>query len=127
VSSLISSVISGPELRMATNWTRLSEIDHNDSIGTAAVMRTAKEIKRTIADPGLYDSVILKVARAMAERTVSPTRVGEICDVVATKRARHDAGRDGKPFSPGRYFVRAIMIEFERAGVPWHSDREGTK
>lgn len=112
---------------MTTNWTRLSEIDHLDSIGTEAVMRTAAEIRRVVADPGLYEWVSLKVARAMVERTISPTRIGEICDVIASKRARRAEGRDGKPFSPGRYFVAAVMDEFARAGIPWRSDREAER
>lgn len=101
---------------MTVNWTRLSEIDHLDSIGTNAVMRTAAEIRRTVGDPGLFDSVILKVARAMVERRISPTRVGEICDAIVVKRKSLK--------SPGKYFVRSIQAEYRKAGLSWDGPEE---
>jgi len=105
---------------MPTNWTRISEIDHLDSIGTNAVLRTAREIKLAVADKGLYDSVVLKVARAMVERKISPTRIGEICDYIAVQR-RKPADAGGIRKSPGRAFVAAVKVVFAEAGVQWHS------
>jgi hypothetical protein len=110
--------------RMPTNWTRLSEIDHLDSIGTNAVLRTAREIKRAVGDKGLYDSVVLKVARAMVERKISPTRVGEICDYIAVMRGKPPK-EGGIRKSPGRYFVAAVKAEFVKGGIRWHHDDAG--
>lgn len=104
---------------MRTNWTRLSQLESIDSLGTDVVRKVAAEIKRTVADPGLFDEVIFKIARAVVERRISPTRVGEICDVVAAKRKTLK--------SPGAYFVAAIKSEFAKAEIPWHADGEGKR
>jgi hypothetical protein len=97
---------------MQTNWTRLSELPHLDAIGTDVVLRVAKELQRFV--PGLFDSVALKVARAMVERTISPTRIGEIVDATVKK---HRAGTLRAPAYG--YFTAACKREWAKAGVPW--------
>lgn len=97
-----------------TNWTRLSELSHLDAIGTDVVMRVVKEIKFYVNDPKMFDSIPRKVARAVVERSISPRRLGEVCDAVVAKRM------DGSlRSSPGRYFTVAMKNEFKAAGVPW--------
>jgi hypothetical protein len=105
---------------LATNWNRISELDHLDSLGVEAVERVAEEIRRSVQDRTLYDSVVLKVARAVVERKISPSRVGEICNaIVAGRKLPKDDSRRIR--SPSKYFCIAAMQEFKAMGVPWHA------
>ena len=91
---------------------QLGELEHLDSVGTAAIQRVAVELQRTI--PNLLDSPALKIARAVVDRTISPSLVGEIA-AITMRKARTGALRA----PPAGYFVGAMRREFTRAEIAW--------
>jgi hypothetical protein len=92
---------------------KLSELQSIDSIGAVAIQRVAAELQRTI--PKLFDSPALKIARAIVDRLISPSMVGEIA-VITMQKAKKPGGLH---VPPAGYFVGAIKREFAKAGIPW--------
>ncbi len=98
---------------IAARLARLSELEHLDSIGATAIQRIAAELQREV--PGLLDSPALKIARAIIDRSISPSLVGEIVTITMQK-ARQPGGLR---VPPAGYLVGAMKREFSKAGIPW--------
>jgi hypothetical protein len=107
--------------RWAANLKRLAELETIDSLGVRQVVKVADEIKKLVGRWGVFDEVCFRVARAIVEPAVavSATRVGEVIETIIVRR-RLPKDHDYYIAEPGRYFVRSMMGEFKRAGIPWN-------
>jgi hypothetical protein len=105
----------------AANVTRSSERASLDSIDVDKVLVVAGEIRRYVGQWNVYDQAIVKIARAIVERRISPARVGEIIEATGI-RLRLPDGHKHKPRNPGAFFMVSIKKELAKNGHHWNGE-----
>jgi hypothetical protein len=119
ISSFIRAAMQFQSGRWAANVTRISERRSLDSLDVDRVMAVAAELKKYVGGWGVMDVALVKIARFIVERQLSPARVGEIIEATMI-RLRLPAGHKYKPNNPGGYFMASIKKELELRGHSWN-------
>ncbi|MFO0791935.1 MAG: hypothetical protein U0805_20935 [Pirellulales bacterium] len=109
--------------KFAQELSRASERKSLDSLDVDRVFVVARELRRYVRAWNVFDEAIVRIARGIVERRVSPVRVAEIIEATMI-RLRLPAGHKHRPRNPGAYFMVSVKKEFERAGFPWKSGEE---
>jgi hypothetical protein len=108
----------------ATKVRRLSELKGLDSLGVDNTMKVASEIRRYVGPWGVWDRTIVKIARLIVERKISPVKVGELIETTLV-RLRLPREHKHYPKNPGAFFMQSVMNAVAEAGLPWNGgDRD---
>jgi hypothetical protein len=102
--------------RWAAKITRMSERRSIDSLDVDKVIDVAGELRGLVGRWGVWEQTILKIARAVVERQLSPAKVGELIEATLV---RTRLPGDKRLRNPGAYFVCGVINALAERGHDW--------
>jgi hypothetical protein len=112
--------------RFVVGVTRASERTTLDSLDIDRSLRVLAELRRATAGWKIWDAELVKVARLIMERKLSPAKVAELIETVIVRRRTLPEGHKFYPRNPGALFLTSVKRELKASrGIEWshlHSD-----